>query len=135
MRTSIWVAVIGLVGVVAAAIIQSQSHPDRPEPLQCPSLNGRWHSDGNGITLDMVQNCSISSVFTGSTLVRHVLNGSWRQGQYHFKIDRTEDACTTTMYGTITNISANEMTSIISGTDGKCRLSANFKEQLLWTKL
>jgi hypothetical protein len=27
------------------------------------------------------------------------------------------------------------MTSIISGTDGKCELSADLHEQLIWTKL
>jgi len=39
------------------------------------------------------------------------------------------------MYGTLVNISATEMTSMISGTDGQCDLPANFNEQLLWRRL
>jgi hypothetical protein len=140
MRTSVVVAVIGLVGTVSAAAIYkwpswSGSHPDRSAPTECPAINGRWHSDGNSITLDMVQSeCNISSVFSGPTQ-SHVLKGSWAKGQYHFEIKRTGNGCTTTMYGTFVNISATEMTSMISGTDGKCELGANFNEQLLWRKL
>jgi len=138
MRTPVVVALIALVGTVSAAAIRawrSSGPPSGTATQQCPAISGRWHSDGNSITLDMVQTgCNISSVFSGPTQ-GHVLKGGWAQGKYHFEIERTGNGCTTTMYGSLVNISDTEMTSMISSTDGKCDLGANFNEQLLWRKL
>ncbi|MDD2767969.1 MAG: hypothetical protein PHT19_04510 [Methylococcus sp.] len=132
MTTKEKIAWIGALGVIGAAIVGQWPAWIYPIPDEsCPNISGKWHSDGNGTTMNIIQNsCNdIRAEFPEQTL-----SARWDEAhdQFSYEVERTIGGCLTQMHGYIQVENNRKISSHIVGTDGKCDLPSNFKEVLNW---
>jgi hypothetical protein len=102
------------------------------------SIVGPWKSSSpNSVSADIRQTgCDFSASLT-APLFNHAASGHYLSGSnYAITITRTNQitGCTTRMFGNATMMSAVQMQWVITGTDGKCDLAANYSETRLWTR-
>lgn len=102
------------------------------------NIVGTWNSSSpSSVSADIRQTgCDFSGRIT-APLFNHAVSGRYLGGSnYSITITRTNQitGCTTVMFGSTTVISAAQMQWVITGTDGKCDLPANYTETRLWTR-
>lgn len=102
------------------------------------NIGGTWNSSSPSPVSEDIRQTGCSFVATLSTqLFNHAISGRYSSGSnFSLTIARTNrmTECTTVMFGSMKVISAAQMQWVITGTDGKCDLSANFTETRTWTR-
>jgi hypothetical protein len=102
------------------------------------NITGTWNSSSPSSVSEDVRQTGCNFVATLSApFFHHVITGRHLGGSdFSLKVVRTNQTtgCTTVMLGSVTVISGSQMQWIVTGTDGKCDLSANYKETRMWTR-
>lgn len=109
-----------------------------PVHAQCPGIEGVWNSPSPSSVSETIRQtgCRYSATLT-TLLFNHAISGRYLgDANYSLTIVRTNKAtgCTTVMYGRMTSVGGVGFQTIVSGTDGRCDLSANFTETRTWTR-
>jgi hypothetical protein len=102
------------------------------------SIAGTWNSSSPSSESEDIRptGCDFTATLSNS-FFHHVIRGRHSGGSnFSLTIARTNrvTGCTTVMSGSTTVISDARMRWVITGTDGKCDLSANYSETRMWTR-
>jgi hypothetical protein len=143
-RTTVIVALIGLVSALGVAIIGkfgSISFLSSSPPMSCVNISGTYKSN-NGETAVVVQKeneCSTQADIQDSnnpTVTIHVV-GQMKadSGNYTAVVIYNASACTVRFYGYIINVTRVSYETEVYRTDGNCSFSTNFAQNLTWTRV
>ena len=101
-------------------------------------IGGTWNSSSPSSVSEDIKQTGCSFVGTLTTqLFNHAISGHHSDGSnFSLTIARTNriTGCMTVMSGSMKVISAAQMQWVITRTDGKCDLPANFTENRTWTR-
>jgi hypothetical protein len=106
----------------------------------CPNLRGHWVSgSGGGLSMDLDESdCKLSSDNLNSTIgYHHVLRGQWDAESYSFRLTVARldpHHCWTHLYGRATVTGPASFDVVITSTEGKCGLPANFTDHGSYTR-
>jgi hypothetical protein len=98
-------------------------------------IEGNWNSSGLSENIQQT-GCNFSAKIPGS-LFNHTVKGRYLgSSNYSITIARSNQitGCTTMMLGSMTLTSGAQFKTVITSTDGKCDLPANFTETRMWTR-
>jgi hypothetical protein len=102
------------------------------------SIAGTWNSSSPSSESEDIRQTGCNFVATLSNrFFNHAINGRYLDGSnFSLTVARTNrmTGCTTVMSGSMTVVSAAQMQWIITRTDGKCDLPANYHETRTWTR-
>jgi hypothetical protein len=99
------------------------------------NIDGNWNSSGLSENIQQA-GCDFSAKIPGS-LFNHTVRGRYLgSSNYSIAIARSNQitGCTTMMLGSMTLTSGSQFKTVITSTDGKCDLPANFTETRVWTR-
>jgi hypothetical protein len=104
----------------------------------CPKVNGTWQRQIDGLTMTIGQTgCDITSSFASGGF-NHELTGKWSDslGFFDGRVARQNktNGCQTIMSVEIRRQNSEQLKLNTTGTDGKCELPTNYKEEFIWTK-
>jgi hypothetical protein len=102
------------------------------------NIAGTWNSSSPSSVSEDIRptGCDFTATLSNS-FFRHAIRGRHSGGSnFSLIIARTNQVtgCTTVMSGSMTVVSEARMQWVITGTDGKCDLSANYSETRTWTR-
>jgi len=106
---------------------------------ECPDISGSWQRPSDGIVVNYEQDgCKIESTRAASGGFDHKIEGRWspKDERFNYVVVRKNinDNCITEMYGYITVVTDDRYKSTVYGSDGRCELPLNFKEESMWER-
>jgi hypothetical protein len=102
---------------------------------EAANIEGNWNSQGLSETIQRA-GCDFLAKIP-SSLFNHTVKGHYLgSSNYSIAIARSNQitGCTTMMFGSMTLTSGAQFKTVITSTDGKCDLPANFTETRMWTR-
>jgi hypothetical protein len=102
---------------------------------EAAKIEGNWNSQGLSENIQQT-GCDFLAKVPGS-FFNHTVKGRYLgSSNYSLTIARSNQitGCITVMFGRMTLISGAQFKTVITSTDGKCDLPANFTETRMWTR-
>jgi hypothetical protein len=105
-----------------------------PVAETCPSIAGKWRRDHDRVGLTINQTGCKISASAPDVDVSHWFDGVYSGGTFHYQTRRRNETtkCETVMTGYIHVSNPDMIRMIVVGSDGKCELPSDFRENFTW---